>query len=73
MSWLIHAILIVGLGCMVGGCSGPVYKHRYRLTLSVETPDGLKSGFSVIEARTKRQVSRQHGLFDWNCWRSCLR
>ena len=45
---LIGAIL-VGLGCMAGGCSGPVYKHRYRLTLSVETPDGLKTGSSVIE------------------------
>src|SRR5262245_578483 len=31
------------------GCSGPVYTYRYRLTVEVDTPEGLKSGSSVIE------------------------
>jgi hypothetical protein len=32
-----------------------VYSYRYRLTIEVETPDGLKTGSSVIEARARTQ------------------
>ena len=28
---------------------GPAYTHRVRLTIEVQTPDGIKSGSSVIE------------------------
>jgi hypothetical protein len=27
----------------------PTYTHRYRLTVEVDTPDGVRSGSSVIE------------------------
>jgi hypothetical protein len=33
----------------------PTYSHRYRLTLEVETPDGLKKGSSVIEPSARAQ------------------
>jgi hypothetical protein len=33
----------------------PTYSHRYRLTLEVETPDGLKTGSSVVEASARAQ------------------
>jgi hypothetical protein len=33
----------------VAACGGPVYSYRYRLTVEVDTPEGLKSGSSVIE------------------------
>jgi hypothetical protein len=33
----------------------PTYSHRYRLTLEVETPDGLKTGSSVIEPSARAQ------------------
>ena len=46
----------VGIGMMAAvaamaltGCGGPVYIYRYRLTIEVDTPQGLKSGSSVIE------------------------
>ena len=29
----------------------PTYTYRYRLALEVETPDGIRSGSSVIEVR----------------------
>jgi hypothetical protein len=32
-----------------------VYSYRYRLIIEVETPDGLKTGSSVIEARARTQ------------------
>lgn len=32
-----------------------VYSHRYRLTIEVETPEGLKTGSSVIEPRARTQ------------------
>jgi hypothetical protein len=32
-----------------------VYSHRYRLTIEVETPDGLKTGSAVIEPRARTQ------------------
>src|SRR5882757_4586040 len=33
----------------------PSYTHRYRLTIEIETPDGVRSGSSVIEV-TRRDV-----------------
>lgn len=32
-----------------------VFSHRYRLTIEVETPSGLKTGSSVIEPRARTQ------------------
>jgi hypothetical protein len=34
----------------------PSYAHRYRLTIEIETPDGVRSGSSVIEV-TRRDVT----------------
>lgn len=34
---------------LLSACGGPVYSYSYRLTIEVDTPDGLKSGSSVIE------------------------
>jgi hypothetical protein len=47
------AILAVGvlLLAAVGlqGCSTSDYTYRYKLTLSVQTPDGIKTAFNVVE------------------------
>jgi hypothetical protein len=42
--------LVLLPGCGMAGEALPTY--RYRLTVEVETPEGIKSGFSVIEVRT---------------------
>jgi hypothetical protein len=42
-------LTVIALTLALTACSGPVYSYRYRLTIEVETPDGLKSGSSVIE------------------------
>lgn len=43
--------LIAGAAAIAaGGCAGPFRKrYRFRLTVEVNTPEGLKSGYSVIE------------------------
>ena len=44
--------LIAAAACAaLTGCWSPTYTYRYRLTLEVDTPDGLKSGSSVIETK----------------------
>jgi|JI8StandDraft_2_1071088.scaffolds.fasta_scaffold119900_2 hypothetical protein len=47
-AWLALAALMLS-GCNVAEDEAPDY--RYRLTVEVETPDGLKTGSSVIEVR----------------------
>lgn len=50
----------------VGGCSksdpalGDAYFQpiRYRLTATVETPSGERTGFSIIESQTNRSITR---------------
>jgi hypothetical protein len=44
----IFAVIIVGF-VAVYPLLYPTYSHRYRLTLEVETPDGLKTASGVIE------------------------
>ena len=39
------------LAPLLAGCAGPVHSLRYKLALEVETPEGLKTGASVIELR----------------------
>lgn len=36
------------------GCGEQLPTYRYRLTVEVETPEGLRTGSSVIEVRTRR-------------------
>ena len=50
LSLLAGGAAIGMMGCSVQGESLPTY--RYRLTVEVETPEGLKSGSSVIEVST---------------------
>jgi hypothetical protein len=45
---ILATMLAVAVG--LSACFSPVYKHRYRLTIAVDTPDGRKTGSSVIEA-----------------------
>lgn len=35
----------------LAGCFSPAYQARYRLTIDVETPEGLRSGTSVFEQK----------------------
>lgn len=47
-AWLALAALLLP-GCAFAEDKAPDY--RYRLTVEVETPEGLKTGLSVIEVR----------------------
>jgi len=46
--WVICAAALV-----LAGCGDGYPDYRYKMTVEVETPDGLKTGSSVIEVRTK--------------------
>ncbi len=52
---LVVAVLLV-LGFIFKG--GPSFTYRYRLTIEVDTPQGLKSGSSVIETT----LTNNHGI-----------
>lgn len=53
MKWL--AIIVGTLAVMYAAynVSYPTYTHRYRLTIEIETPEGARSGSSVIEVTTR--------------------
>lgn len=54
-----HFILTFFLGVVVYNyVTYPSYTYRYRMTVEVETPQGLKTGSSVIEVHTMQ----------WNSW-----
>mgnify|MGYP001407138958 CR=1 FL=1 len=38
---------------LLTGCGGPVYNLRFRLTVEVQTPEGVKSGSSVIDMQVQ--------------------
>jgi hypothetical protein len=44
--------LMAGLVVMLSGCGSTLHDYRYRLTVEVETPEGLKTGSSVVEVST---------------------
>jgi len=50
-AWLAFAALVLSLlpGCAFADDAAPDY--RYRLTVEVETPDGLRTGSSVIDVQ----------------------
>lgn len=45
----VMAGMAAGTLVVLAGCGGPAYTWRYKLTLEVDTPDGVKSGFNVVE------------------------
>lgn len=49
--------LMAGIIVMLSGCGSTFPDYRYRLTVEVETPEGLKTGFSVIEVSTSMTSS----------------
>lgn len=44
----------IGASMLLGGCSRRLPTYRYRMTVEVDTPQGLRSGSSVIEVHTVR-------------------
>jgi hypothetical protein len=54
-SWRPVAIVVavvVGL-CIAFAFAFPTYTHRYRLTVEIDTPEGVRRGSSVIEIKRK--------------------
>lgn len=47
------AILLGAFALLLPGCGEQFPTYRYRLTVEVETPEGLRTGSSVIEVRTR--------------------
>ena len=43
------SIIVIGLCLLLGWCSMPTAHYRYRLTVEVDTPQGVKSGSAVQE------------------------
>jgi len=48
------AALFAGVLLLSGCFESEIPKYRYRLTVEVETPEGLKTGSSVIEVETRQ-------------------
>src|SRR6266568_2143923 len=64
-------LLCAGAALPLGGC-GTTASYRYKLTLSLDTPDGVKTGFNVVEidywtvvipARGEASRARGQGIF----------
>jgi hypothetical protein len=58
----ITAMLASAPALALGGCSTRPRTIRYRLTLEVETPDGMRSGASVVELKTTFQDGLLGGI-----------
>jgi len=76
MKWL-AILLAVGLAVWaVMAFAFPTYTHRYRLTIEVDTPQGVRSGSSVIEVERSdqrwvliaqgRYVFEAYGHYKWD-------
>lgn len=48
-------LLVGGAVAVLGGCGGDSASYRFRMTVEVDTPQGLKTGSSVIEVDAERQ------------------
>lgn len=53
--------LLICAGLLVSACDNGSATYRYRLTVDVETPEGLRTGSSVIEIRTDPRAPLQAG------------
>jgi hypothetical protein len=49
---MLARVLLGAAGLGISGCGESPQTYRYRLTLEVETPEGVKGGAGVIEVRT---------------------
>lgn len=56
MKWLLGFALIVAAVVVGWRLLYPAYTYHYRLTIEVETPDGIKSASSVIEVTQRKQT-----------------
>jgi len=59
MIWIVVAIIIAGVALLVFRAQATIY--RYRLTVEVETPEGLRTGSAVREVRWRsgRQITSE--------------
>lgn len=53
-------VVVIALGFIFKG--GPTFTYRYRLTIEVDTPQGIKSGSSVIETTLQDNQEVQWGF-----------
>jgi hypothetical protein len=53
------ALAVIGGGAVaaLSGCGGNSASYRFRMTVEVETPQGIKSGSSVMEVRLARGMA----------------
>ncbi|MFO0990711.1 MAG: hypothetical protein U1E67_02120 [Hyphomicrobiales bacterium] len=49
--WSLAVLIATLIGCVLWERAFPTQSLRYRLTVEVETPEGIKTGSSVIEVR----------------------
>ena len=54
MRWTAIIVVVVLVGFIVYSVMYPSTSYRFRITLNVDTPQGLKSGSSVMEVRDRR-------------------
>ena len=54
--WWILALLVGASALVISQCIPRSSQLRYRMTVVVDTPEGIKTGSSVIEARVSRQL-----------------
>lgn len=72
-------ILVVGITISILGYVGyvqvayPDFTYRYKMTVEVETPEGIKSGSSVIEVETSQWPKKLRGLAGGNTSSSLIR
>lgn len=50
-------LLAGGAVALLGGCWGSSASYRYRMTVEVDTPEGIKTGSSVMEVRLARGMA----------------
>ena len=43
--------ILSGALCLMLASCGTTHSYRYKLTLSLETPEGIKTGFNVVEVK----------------------
>ncbi len=42
---------------LIPACSEEMPRYRYKMTVQISTPDGIREGFSVLEKRAQRRAS----------------